>query len=62
MNPINPIYPQLFEMLQMYIYGMDATLTPDMNLTLTFLATIASVFVVSLPFIVVYLVIRSVVK
>lgn len=59
---MNPIYPELFEMLQMYIYGQNATLTPDMNLTLTFLATIASVFVVSLPFIVAYWVIRSVVK
>lgn len=59
---MNPIYPEIFEMLQMYIYGQNAILTPDMNLTLTFLATLASVFVVALPFVVVYWVIRSVVK
>lgn len=59
---VSPIYPEIFELLQMYIYGLDATLTPDMNFTLTFLATLVSVFVVGLPFIVAYWVIRSVVK
>ena len=49
-----PIYFALYELLQMYIYGMDTVLTPDMQLTLTTMATWGSVFVVAIPFVLVY--------
>lgn len=54
----NPIYPQIYELLQTYIYGADAVLTGDQTLTLTIMATTACVFVVSIPFIVVFGVIK----
>lgn len=49
-----PIYFALYELLQMYIYGLDVTLTVDMELTLTIMATAGSVFAVSIPFVLVY--------
>ena len=51
------IYNELFLLLHTYIYGL-AELTPDMNLTLTFLATAGSLFVVALPFLLVWQVIK----
>lgn len=53
MNPV-PIYPQIYLLLQTYIYGADAVLTGDQTLTLTIMATSASVFLVSLPFLLVW--------
>lgn len=53
MNPV-PIYPQIYLLLQTYIYGVDAVLTGDQTLTLTIMATAASVFLVSLPFLLVW--------
>ena len=53
MNPV-PIYPQIYLLLQTYIYGVDAVLTGDQSLTLTIMATFASVFLVSLPFLLVW--------
>lgn len=53
MNPV-PIYPQIYLLLQTYIYGVDAVLTGDQTLTLTVMATAASVFLVSLPFLLVW--------
>lgn len=53
MNPV-PIYPQIYLLLQTYIYGADAVLTGDQTLTLTIMATAASVFLVSLPFLLVW--------
>ena len=55
------MYYTLYDLLSKYIYGAGATLTSDMELTLTLLATIGSIFVTALPFLVVYLVIRSLV-
>lgn len=55
------MYYTLFNMLHAYIYGSGAVLTEHMDLTLTILATIGSIFVTALPFLVVWLVIRSVV-
>lgn len=51
------IYYNLFSLLHEHIYGFSE-LTADMNLTLTLLATAGSVFVVSLPFILVWQVIK----
>lgn len=53
MNTV-PIYPQIYLLLQTYIYGADAVLTGDQTLTLTIMATAASVFLVSLPFLLVW--------
>ena len=50
---MQPIYFQLYELLQMYIYGVDTVLTPDMALTLTIMATYGCVFVVAIPFLLV---------
>lgn len=50
------IYQNLFELIQTYIYG-GVTLTADMNLVCTLLSTIGSVFVVALPFCIVWKVI-----
>lgn len=48
------IYYQLYDMLSGYIYGADAVLTGDMELTLTLICTLGSLFVVSLPFVLVW--------
>ena len=50
---MQPIYFALFELLQQFIYGLDTVLTPEMQLTLTILASTGSVFVVAVPFILV---------
>ena len=55
------MYYTLYDLLSQYIYGAGATLTGEMQLTLTFLSTLGSIFVTALPFLVVYLVIRSLV-
>lgn len=47
------IYQQLFELLHTYVYG-GVDLTADMNLTLTIAATFGALFLVSLPFILVW--------
>lgn len=53
------IYLSLFSVLQQYIYGLGTELTPDMSLTLTLLSTLGSVFVVSVPFLLVWKVVKS---
>lgn len=52
------IYFQVYEILLKYLYGADAILTPEMQLSLTQLSTFLSLFVVLLPFIVIFLIIR----
>ena len=52
-DPEFGIYPSLYVTLQQYIYG-DLPLTSDMRLTLTFISTIGCLFVVFVPFLVVY--------
>lgn len=52
------MYFDLYNLLQQYIYGLDVQLTSYMDLTLTILATIGVLFVISLPFLVVWRVIR----
>lgn len=51
------MYSNLYELLQTHIYGV-MELTPDMELTLTMLATIGCVFMVSIPFLLIYKVLR----
>ena len=57
---LDPIYFSCFDMMKEFIYGSDAQLTEHMELTLTILATICSLFVVVIPFVVVFFVIRLV--
>lgn len=45
------IYYEIYDLIVQYFYGVDAVLTPDMTLVVTLLATLASVFIVALPFI-----------
>lgn len=47
-----PIYPQLYALLQGYFYGADAVLTGDQTLVLTLLSTIGCIMVIALPFMV----------
>lgn len=47
------IYQSLFDLIQTYVYG-GATLTADMNLVCTLISTIGCVFLVALPFVIVY--------
>lgn len=56
--PVEPIYPQIYLLLQTYIYGADAVLTGDQTLTLTLMATAVCVFLVSLPFVLVWQVLK----
>lgn len=51
------IYQNLFDLIHSHIYG-GVTLTPDMNLVCTLISTIGCVFLVSLPFLLVWKVIR----
>lgn len=56
------LYYSAYQLFSDYIYGVGAELTPEMNLTLTMLSTLASLFVVAVPFIVVWFVIRFVTR
>lgn len=47
------IYHSLFDLIHTHIYG-GVELTSDMNLVATLIATIGVIFVVSIPFLVVY--------
>lgn len=47
------MYQNLFDLIHTYIYG-GVELTSDMSLICTLISTIGCVFLVSLPFIVVY--------
>lgn len=52
------MYHELFSILSDFIYGANAALTADQNLVLTIMATIGVLFVVSVPFLVVWRVIK----
>lgn len=52
------MYFQLYTILQQYIYGVDVVLTEFQDLTLTLLSSMGVIFVVSLPFLLVWRVVR----
>lgn len=52
------MYYNLFNLLAGYIYGADAILTGDQELTLTIISTLGVLFVVCLPFLVIWRFIR----
>lgn len=51
------IYQELFNIIHQYIYG-GVELTAHMDLICVLCATMGSIFIISIPFIVVYLVIK----
>lgn len=53
------IYQSCFELIHEYIYG-GVTLTSDMNLVCTLVATAACLFCFSLPFVIVYIFIKAI--
>lgn len=52
------LYNEAFDLFVRFIYGEGAELTSEQNMVMTILATIAVLFVVIVPFLVVYFVIR----
>ena len=54
------IYNELFSLLMLHVYGVaePALLSGDQTLTLTILSTIGAIFVVALPFILVWQVLK----
>ena len=52
------IYWSIYALLSKYIYGVGVTLSEDMELTLTILSTLGCLFVVALPFVLVWRVIK----
>ena len=52
------MYYQLFSLLQTYIYGADVVLDEYQTLVLTNVATIGRLFIIALPFVLVWRVIR----
>lgn len=53
-SPSSGNYYELYALFQDVIYGSDAELTSDQTLTLTMLSTVACLFVVCLPFLVLW--------
>lgn len=52
------MYQNLYNVLLEGIYGASTALTSDMELTLTLLSTCGCVFLVSLPFLIVWKIIK----
>ena len=48
------MYYELYDLLGGYLYGADAVLTGDQTLTLTMISTIGALFIISVPFLVVW--------
>lgn len=55
---MNGMYFTLFDLLKQYIYGAEVVLTGDMELTLTIISTLGALFVVGLPFFVVWRIVK----
>ena len=47
-------YYHLYDLLSGFLYGPDAVLTGDQTLTLTMISTIGALFVIAMPFVVVW--------
>lgn len=57
-NRPDGLYYDAFDLFREYLYDPDFDLTAEQNMVLTVLATVAILFVVALPFLLVWLVIR----
>ena len=53
------IYQNIYDLLHTYVYG-SVELTSDMSLVCTLLSTIGCVFLVSLPFLLVWKIIKMI--
>lgn len=53
------IYQSLFDLIHTYVYG-GVTLTADMNLVATLISTAGCIFLVALPFMIVWKVIKMI--
>lgn len=53
------MYYAIYDLFTQYVYGLDVALTSWQELTATIYATTACLFVVSLPFVIVFLVVRA---
>ena len=51
-------YYELWNMISDFVYGADAVLTSDQQLTLTIICTLGALFVVALPFVLVWRALR----
>lgn len=51
-------YYELWNIISDFIYGVDAVLTSDQQLTLTIICTLGALFIVALPFVLVWRVLR----
>lgn len=59
MENIQAIYPAIYQLFLTHIYGVEAAaLTPDQSLVLVFVSTLACLFLIALPFLLVWRVIR----
>lgn len=52
------LYDSAYDLFHEYIYGSSSVLTPDQTLTLTLISTLAALFCVSLPFLIVFFILR----
>lgn len=52
------MYSALYSLLSDYIYGVDAVLTGEQTLTMTLICTIFVLVLISLPFIVVWRILK----
>lgn len=52
------MYYELYSMISDFIYGSEAVLTGDQELTLTIICTLGALFVVAVPFLVVWRLLR----
>lgn len=48
------MYYELYDLLGGYLYGADAVMTGEQTLTLTMISTIGALFIISVPFLVVW--------
>ena len=52
------MYYELYSLLQQYIFGLDVALTSYQDMVLTVCATVGVLFLVALPFILVWRIIK----
>lgn len=54
------IYDNIYQVIETYIYGGDSSASPEMQLVCILISTIGCIFVVSLPFLVVWKAIKMI--
>lgn len=52
------MYYQLYSILSDYLYGVGAVLSSEQQLTMTILCTLATLFVIAVPFLIVWRIIK----